>query len=587
MGNKNKIDIAKEMELKHLNDADVENLLEKKLNSMKFETAELILEIGKNDFDKNINSKLLWLSTDYKILRQKALSVFVKWVILDWKKIEKAYVNPSEIQVELLTDLSLQHEIKNKLLSWEITLQELKTRFSELWLEESFLNRFINILAYGGTVDNISKLWDTYTLTLKNAIESYTNATWTKPSEKDINKIKDQIFVEVIDSFDGDGFVSKVLAPVYGNISTAREVFEHKCVAISNLDKKWKMDWRWFWDEFKKKGVFWMIRYYIEKSPMDKTHKEAAILLSQFAVAISLVVWLWKMITSDCLIKWKNGCVLKWGFLNTALFLGAAEFGYNWGTEGKHSLVDLVTATLTWWLDESYIPFSNKSKSNTLSKMIDSQKVNESKINVELRKKITDPLLITILFSNNTIKDIKSHCFDKNQNKVDLTKLLDYLKNKAQKDPSYVFSYMLVKGILDSNNSTKKIELEESINSGIEMLSGYGENKKVDEIYNNEYLKRYVEVAQIKEKIFDTKTQLGDQTQEAIKQNKAKINEILRKYLENKIDKQTMIKELESIPGLETFMKIVFTSKNPVKNNTTTIPNTSPNSNKPNINALL
>ena len=145
---------------------------------------------------------------------------------------------------------------------------------------------------------------------------------------------------------------------------------------------------------------------------------------------------------------------------------------------------------------------------------------------------------------------------------------------------------MLVKGILDSNNSTKKRELEESINSGIEMLSGYGENKKVDEIYNNEYLKRYVEVAQIKEKIFDTKTQLGDQTQEAIKQNKAKINEILRKYLENKIDKQTMIKELESIPGLGTFMKIVFTSKNSVKNNTT-IPNTSPNSNKPNINALL
>ena len=586
MGNKNKIDIAKEMELKHLNDADVENLLEKKLNSMKFETAKLILEIGKNDFDKNINSKLLWLSTEYKILRQKALSVFVKWVILDWKKIEKAYVNLSEIQVELLTDLSLQHEIKNKLLSWEITLQELKTRFSELWLEESFFNRFINILAYGGTVDNISKLWDTYTLTLKNAIESYTNATWTKPSEEDINKIKDQIFVEVIDSFDGDGFVSKVLVPVYGNISTAREVFEHKCVVITNLDKKWKMDWRWFWDEFKKKGVFWMIRYYIEKSPMDKTHKEAAILLSQFAVTISLVVWLWKMITSDCLIKWKNGCVLKWWFLNTASFLWAAEFGYNWGTEGKHSLVDLVTATLTWWLDESYIPFSNKSKSNTLSKRIDSQKVNESKINVELRKEITDPLLIIILFPNNTIKDIKSHCFDKNQNKVDLIKLLDYLKNKAQKDPSYVFSYMLVKGILDSNNSTKKRELEESINSGIEMLSGYGENKKVDEIYNNEYLKRYVEVAQIKEKIFDTKTQLGSQTQEAIKQNKAKINEILRKYLENKIDKQTMIKELESIPGLETFMKIVFTSKNSVKNNTT-IPNTSTNSNKPNINALL
>jgi hypothetical protein len=62
------------------------------------------------------------------------------------------------------------------------------------------------------------------------------------------------------------------------------------------------------------------------------------------------------------------------------------------------------------------------------------------------------------------------------------------------------------------------------------MLENYDDNKKIDEIYDNEYLRRYKEIAEIKDKIDSANSSyvLSDQ-------GKKQINSIFKMYLSNQL----------------------------------------------------
>ncbi len=590
--------INKELNIDSLDSNVVDTAIENQLNDMKFETAELILKMNASTFDQNLSiesksepsidqkiKNLKW-KVSYKELKEKALNTILKGVLLDWETIDINVYNLkiSDIRKALLTK-SIRREIKQKLLNWSLDIKDLKTRYESLWFTENdFIQYMEHIIYVDNDFDplNIEQLQSAY----NGLVQQESNYLWHIPNASELKNIKNKAYKQLMRQVKwSDVFLNKIIIPTYWDLTKARETFENLSIManrVSAYDQQASKKWWKAWESFKKWWFLGFIDYIVNQTSMDATHKQMAETLWQIWVTIWLIVGFWKMLTSDCLLKSDDGkCKLKWWFFRSILFLGGSDFAYNWATKWKHSLPELIWAALTWWLDKSYIPwFGNKDK---IRNTVWTSSIEQAKYNVEVRQQVTSPLLIKLLFPGEKISDFKKEIEDSSWN-INIKKLTNYLELKAKKDSKYAFGYMLVKGIKDSNNSKELEQLKESVAEGIDMLDWYG-NKTVDKIYDNEYLNRYKEVAEVKTKLYDTQTQLGNQTQEAIKQNKAKINEILKKYLKNKIDKQTMIKDLESISDLKTVMETVFTSKNSVKNNTT-IPKNNTKKN-PNINALL
>jgi len=475
----NKID--KDLWIKKLNEWQVDTNIERELNTMKFDTAELILRMKKKDFEikgkteegDSIDDKIIILKWDksYEDLRKKALVTFLENVIINGKNIDPnvlSNLKKKEIKKVIESDNGFQKKIKEEILNGNLTIKNLENLFKNLWLGKEDLVTFINILSYWWDIDSIVNLASAYNEKIQLVLNNYIKTKGKLPNSTEIIKIKNDVFKKFIDSHNWDWFTEKILVPIYWKVEIARKVFEQKATKITKIDKKWKKEWWKYWEKFKQWWVFGFIDYAVNQTSMNKSHKQMAQMLWQIWVTIWLIVWLWKMVTSDCLIKWDNGkCKLKWWFLRSILFLWGSEFAYNWATKWKHSLPELVWAFLTWWLDKSYLPWGSNETSRA-SNTLKSTDIDKAKYNVEMRKQITDPLLVKLLFTWETIKDIKNECYS--SKKLDFNKLLNHLKTRADQNSKYTFAYLLVKWYKDNWNENI---LEESVESGIDINRWY------------------------------------------------------------------------------------------------------------------
>ena len=572
------------IETKKIDSLDIETYLTNELKNMEFNTLESLL---KNNFQHvwfdNVEISNL---PKYKTLVK---TQYISKILFDNKEPNlQALDNISENEKEHILFVLLKDNILEKLKNWQLTITTLKNRISKLNMSDdidTILKKFAlsSMLESGRNVFSFDDLKQKYDDNLQSLLRNYINIHPNNNSTMPVElayDMKYKALEKTLDSIHWDWYTNDILLKLFDNNKKKLvKSFERIANWVDWLKSQiTSVDW-WndLWEDFKKKGIFGTINDLVEKTKMNRAHKEALKALATLWVVIAWIIWFFKYMTSDCAIPKFDGkwwCAVKWWFWIKLFTFGGGEFVYNHMTDWRWTLWWLVWKIFSWWLDDTSLPSNSNSHSvqETLLEL-------KNSVDVDVRRDLSSPLLVNFLFQWLTYDDFWDNIKDSNGD-IDLNKLKNYLEEKSKNDSKYVLPYLMVKGVLDTkvNRQKKQEEFKESIKEGILWLNlENNPSEKVEDAFAEYALRRDFAKSKIQKLnaiLRNSNISLPNHKKQEVKDN---FEKYVEKYVKWQINLSQLKSDLVNIIWQQT-VDILFNSPSQNQNNNTSSPSQTPNS---------